>query len=292
MEYTLENEYLKLTVASLGAEVVSLVRKSDGVEHIWQADPAVWRCHAPVLFPHCGKVVDGTIHAKGRDFPAKQHGFAREMETVLVSQTPEKLVLALESNPETQERFAYAFRLVSTFTLEGDTVHHTLTVENLDSEKLPFGIGYHPAFAIPFDDQHTFSDYELRFSDVESPLCLNCLPTGLLQKDHYYLGSNIQTIPIDENLFANDSHCMVGLRSGSLGIYEKGTGRAVVCDISEFPYTLIWSKPGVPKFVCIEPWHSLPSPEGGSRSWEEKPAAAILLPGEAWSCTLSTAFLR
>ena len=38
--------------------------------------------------------------------------------------------------------------------------------------------------------------------------------------------------------------------------------------------------------------HSLPSPEGGSKSWEEKPAAAILLPGEAWSCTLSTAFLR
>ena len=30
MEYTLENEYLKLTVASLGAEVVSLVRKSLG----------------------------------------------------------------------------------------------------------------------------------------------------------------------------------------------------------------------------------------------------------------------
>jgi hypothetical protein len=23
---------------------------------------------------------------------------------------------------------------------------------------------------------------------------LNCLPTGLLQKDHYYLGSNITTI--------------------------------------------------------------------------------------------------
>ena len=61
MEYTLENEYLKLTVASLGAEVVSLVRKSDGVEHIWQADPAVWRYHAPVLFPHCGKVVENAF---------------------------------------------------------------------------------------------------------------------------------------------------------------------------------------------------------------------------------------
>ena len=30
MEYTLENEYLKLTVSSKGAEVISLVRKCDG----------------------------------------------------------------------------------------------------------------------------------------------------------------------------------------------------------------------------------------------------------------------
>ena len=185
MEYTLENEYLKLTVASLGAEVVSLVRKSDGVEHIWQADPAVWRCHAPVLFPYCGKVVDGTIPAKGRDFPAKQHGFAREMETVLVSQTPEKLVLALESNPETQERFPYAFRLVSTFTLEGDTLCHTLTVENNDLEEMPFGIGFHPGFTVPFDDKHTLDDYELRFEKMESPLCINNLPHGLMHGNFY-----------------------------------------------------------------------------------------------------------
>lgn len=85
---------------------------------------------------------------------------------------------------------------------------------------------------------------------------------------------------------------MVNLRSSTLGLYEKDTGRGVVCDISEFPYTLIWSKPGMPKFVCIEPWHSLPSPENGSTKWEEKPAAAILNPGEAWSCILSTSFVR
>ena len=54
MEYTLENEYLKLTVSSKGAEVVSVVRKCDGVEHMWQADPEVWGFHAPVLFPECG----------------------------------------------------------------------------------------------------------------------------------------------------------------------------------------------------------------------------------------------
>ena len=292
MEYIIENEYVKLTVTTWGAQVKSVVRKADGVEHIWQADPAVWGFHAPILFPHAGKVVDGVIEAKGGTYESGPHGFARLMEHDFVDQTDDTIVLELCSSPETLAKFPYEFRLVSTFTLEGDTLHHTLTVENLDTDKLPFGIGYHPGFTVPFDDKHQATDYELRFSDMESPLCLNCLPTGLIQDDHYYLGSNIRSIPIDEKLFANDSHCMASLRSSTIGIYEKGTGRAVVCDISEFPYTLLWSKPGMPKFVCIEPWHSLPSPQNGSRKWEEKPAAAILNPGEAWSCTLSTSFVR
>ena len=292
MEYTIENEYLKLTVTTWGAQVKSVVRKSDGVEHIWQADKEVWGYHAPILFPHAGKVVDGVIEAKGGVYESKQHGFARLMEHELVAMTEDTIVMELRSSPETLEKFPYEFNLVSTFTLENDTLHHTLTVENWDEEELPFGIGYHPAFNVPFDDQHVATDYELRFSEMESPICLNCLPTGLVQDNHYYLGNNIKAIPIDEHLFDNDSHCMVNIRSGKLGVYEKGTGRAVVCNIEEFPYCLLWSKPGMPKFVCIEPWQSLPSFEGGSRNWDEKAHAAILEPGEAWSTTLSTSFVR
>ena len=291
-EFTIENEYLKVTVTTFGAQIKSVIRKCDGVEHIWQGDPAVWGYQTPIMFPHCGKLVDGKLEAKGRIFEDSQHGFARLMEHDFVEQTEDMIVLELCANEETMNKFPYEFRLVSTFALEGDTVHHTLTVENLDEEKMPFGIGYHPGFAVPFDANHVATDYELRFSEMESPLCLNCLPTGLLQKDHYYLGTNITSIPVDEQLFANDSHCMTNLKSQTLGIYEKGTGRAVVCDISEFPYTLIWSKPGMPKYICIEPWHSLPSPEGGSIKWEEKPAAAILNPGEAWSTTMSTSYVR
>ena len=291
-EFSIENEYLRVTVTTWGAQVKSVVRKCDNVEHMWQADKSVWGYHAPILFPHAGKVVDGKIEAKGKVYDSTQHGFARGMEHRFVEQTEDTIVLELCACEETRARFPYEFRLISTFTLEKDTLHHTLTVENLDEEKLPFGIGYHPAFAIPFDDQHTATDYELRFSEMESPLCLNCLPTGLVQPNHYVLGNNITTIAVDEKLFENDSHCMCNLRSATLGIYEKGTGRGVVCDIREFPYTLIWSKPGMPKFVCIEPWQSLPSFEGGSRKWDEKAHAAILEPGEAWSTTLSTSFVR
>ena len=292
MEYIIENEYLKATITSWGAQVKSVIRKCDGVEHMWSGDPSVWKFHAPILFPHCGKLPEGKLEAKGQIYESGPHGFARDLEHEFVDQTADTLVLELCSCPETLARFPYEFRLASTFTLENDTLHHTLTVENLDSDKLPFGIGYHPGFAIPFDDQHVATDYELRFSETESPVCLNCLPTGLVQKDHYYLPTNIDKLPIDDQLFANDSHCMVNLKSAALGIYEKGTGRAVVCNIADFPYTLIWSKPGMPQFVCIEPWHSLPSAEGSSILWEKKPAAAILDPGEAWSCTLSTSFVR
>lgn len=292
MEYTIENEYLKVTVTTWGAQVKSVIRKCDGVEHMWQADKAVWGYHAPILFPHAGKVVDGTIHAKGKDYPSGQHGFARLMEHDFVEKNRDTIVLELCSSPETLAKFPYEFRLISTFTLDNDTLHHTLTVENLDEEMLPFGIGYHPAFTIPFDDKHTAEDYELRFSEMESPLCVSCQPNGLVRGKCYYLGSNIDAIPIDNRLFANDSHCMVNLKSKTLGLYERDTGRAVICDIEEFPYTLIWSKPGTPKFVCIEPWHSLPSAEKTGTDWTQKPAAAILAPGEAWETTLSMRFAR
>ena len=293
MDYTIENEYLKVTVTTWGAQVKSVIRKEDGVEHIWNADKNVWGYHAPILFPYAGKLKDGKLIAKGQEFPSPtQHGFARTSEHTFVYQNKDTLVLQLTDSPETLAVWPYKFRLMSAFTIEGDVLHHTLTVENQDEEEMPFGIGYHPAFTIPFDDKHTYADYELRFDKLESPLCLETGANGLVTGNTYYLGKNLNTIPIDEHLFDNDSHCMVSLQSQTLGIYEKDSGRAVVCGIGSFPYNLIWSKPGAPKFICIEPWNSLPSPENGGSDWNEKPAAAILQPGENWSTTLSTAFVR
>ena len=51
MQYTIENEYLRLTVDTHGAEAVSVVNKATGAEMLWCGDPAVWGRHAPILFP-------------------------------------------------------------------------------------------------------------------------------------------------------------------------------------------------------------------------------------------------
>lgn len=173
-------------------------------------------------------------------------------------------------------------------------MRHTLAVYNPSEPELRFGIGYHPAFAIPFDDAHIPADYEFRFDELESPLCVSCLPNGLLNgTDYHYLARNTRTVPLTDDLFDNDSHCMLNLRSKTLAIVEKDTGRAVRCNIEGYPYVLIWSKPEKPyRFVCIEPWHSLPGEENGPLTWEDRPCAAALHPGETWSTTLCTTFER
>lgn len=292
MKYTIENEKLKISVNSLGAELCSVICKEDGVEHIWEGDPACWSGQAPILFPYAGRVPNGQFSVKGKVFEGKPHGIARKREHTMIRCEGNILVMELKANPETLALWPFRFRLESTFLLDGDTLHHTLRVENTDQEKFTFGIGFHPGFAVPFDSAHTYKDYVLRFEKTESPLCLDTSCGGLLSGKTYYLGKNIREIPIDQQLFANDSHLMTGLHSETLGIYEKDSGRGVVCTIGNAPYNLIWSAPGEPRFVCIEPWQSTPSPAGEDIAWENKPAAACLAPGESYEVTMRTSFVR
>ncbi len=289
MEFILENDVLKVTVTTRGAQAKSVVRKEDGVEHIWCGDPEIWGLHAPILFPFCGRIKDGRLEARGQVAEnCNAHGFNRNIEHTLVRCDDTSVVLELRDSQETRALWPYSFRLVSTFTLEGDTVHHTLTVENTDSEEISFGIGYHPAFAVPFDRNHVAEDYVIRFDNVESPVCLR-------GSEVYRIGTNINAIPVREDVFATGGFVMTGLSSKTVGLYEKDSGRGVVCGIRNFPYLVLWSKENMtPRFVCLEPWHALPHPMDGavSSKWEDKPQAAFLAPGQDWSTTLSMSFVR
>ena len=76
MQATIHNEFLTLTVDTHGAEAVSL-KNAAGQEMLWQADPAVWKRHAPILFPWTGKLKDGSFTHGGKTYKGGQHGFAR-----------------------------------------------------------------------------------------------------------------------------------------------------------------------------------------------------------------------
>lgn len=55
MIHTIENDYLRVSVDDHGAELCSIFDKVHNREVIWQADPAYWKRHAPVLFPNVGR---------------------------------------------------------------------------------------------------------------------------------------------------------------------------------------------------------------------------------------------
>ena len=170
MQATIQNEFLTLTVDTHGAEAVSL-KNAAGEEMLWQADPAIWKRHAPILFPWTGKLVDGTFTAKGKTWKGGQHGFARDLEHTLLRAEGDTIQLELRADDAIKaERFPYDFVLTSTFRLEGKTVHHTLQVTNPGTEELRFGIGFHPAFNVPFDAKHTTTDYEFRFDRPRAAL--------------------------------------------------------------------------------------------------------------------------
>jgi len=77
---TIENDFLKITIETLGAELRSIVAKERQQEYLWQGAPEWWPRRAPVLFPIVGKLNNNAYRVNGKVFSLPQHGFARDNE--------------------------------------------------------------------------------------------------------------------------------------------------------------------------------------------------------------------
>lgn len=298
MRYEIENEQLRVTADTHGAELVAVTDKKTGAEMMWNADPAVWDWHAPILFPYCGKLRDGHYQLDGQRYPGVMHGFARNMEHEFLGADGSAMGFRLRSNEETRKLLPREFDFETTFALHGRCLRHNIKVTNRGGKELRFGLGYHPAFAFPFDEKHTTRDYELRFDCPQSPVVLKNIESGpdegFACDEKYALEENCISLELDDRMFDRDSICLSELSARTMSIVEKDTGRRVTLDISPFPYVLLWSMLGFDtlKFLCVEPWHSLQDRVDASGNWEEKPCAAVLAPGESWETHLDMTFDR
>ena len=101
----LANEHLTVEVSSHGAELCSIRGNASGQEYLWQADPTYWKRHSPVLFPIVGSVWENQYRHADKSYPLSQHGFARDMDFELVSQSETEVLFRLESNEETLAKY-------------------------------------------------------------------------------------------------------------------------------------------------------------------------------------------
>ncbi len=106
----------------------------------------------PVLFPQPGKL-EGDVFLRGQVRGAmKQHGFARTLPWTVVSTNTDgaaSATLRLISNDETRAMYPWDFALEHTFALTGNTVRIEQRIMNESDTTMPYGIGFHPYFAIP-----------------------------------------------------------------------------------------------------------------------------------------------
>ena len=105
MIHTIENDYLRVSVDDHGAELCSIFDKVHNREVIWQADPAYWKRHAPVLFPNVGRHFEDHYRINGVEYPSSQHGFARDSEFTCVDMTADSITHRLKSSDATRENY-------------------------------------------------------------------------------------------------------------------------------------------------------------------------------------------
>ena len=294
METILENAYLRVGVRSCGAELCSVWQKDTGRECLWQGDPAVWPGQAPLLFPHCGRLQNDILLAKGREYPAPRHGFARKMDFTCEEAGAEYARFTLCSSPETEARFPYAFKLLVEYRLQENTLLQSVTVQNTagsGGDALPFTLGFHPGFSLPFTPGESAESYEFAFDTPQTPLMLVETPGGYVSGVTRIFDNNAIAVQLADDLFKEDSICLSRLTTGTVSLRNKNTGRYIRLGVKDFPYVLLWGPPQGPlPFVCMEPWHGLPDPVTPYGEFADKPGLTLLPPGESYSTSLPMEF--
>ena len=255
MIHTIENDYLKVSVNDHGAELYSIFDKIHNREVIWQADPAYWKRHAPVLFPNVGRHFENHYRIGETEYPSKQHGFARDSEFTCVDMTTDSITHKLKSSDATKENYPYDFELKIKHVLEKNQVSVCWEVVNHSNKPMYFTIGGHPAFNVPAVGRaDNKEDYLLTFDEQKSLTYLLLDPASgtALPDQTQTLELTDGTCHIDAHMFDHDALIFDNQIEKAGIAFPDGTPYLeLTCH--RFPNFGIWSVPGS-SFVCLEPW--------------------------------------
>ena len=252
---TLSNSRLTIQVSPHGAELCSIV--SGGKEYLWQADPAFWKRHSPVLFPIVGSVWENACFINGKTFRMSQHGFARDMDFEPVFESADEVRFRLSDNEDTREKYPYAFVLEIGYRLKDSTIEVMWQVANPSGEEIHFQIGAHPAFYYPGFDAASERRGYFGFDRTEDLQYILIGEKGCADvKTHYPLHlTEDKLLPVDTHTFDRDALILEGSQVKEVTLYDNDKRPCVTLHF-DAPVVGLWSPPGKnAPFVCIEPWY-------------------------------------
>jgi galactose mutarotase-like enzyme len=272
---SIESAELRATIVPLGAELVSL-RGSDGLDYLWNGDPAWWPSHAPILFPIVGEVRGGELKVDGKLYPIGRHGFARGSTFEVLKAERARCRFQLRANDQTRAHYPFEFVLNVDYKVVGRQLHLRAEVINRGTDVMPVSLGFHPAFRWPLVPGVPKEDYAISFDKLEDRP-IRRLAGNLLAADPIPSPVHDKKLALKDTLFTNDALIFDRLNSRRV-TYGASAGPSIEVRFESMPHLGIWSKPGA-GFVCIEPWQGFASPEDFDGELKDKPGMTLVPPG-------------
>lgn len=309
MDIKLENDQIKVTVSSIGAELQSVIR--DGEERIWQADPAVWGKHAPLLFPFVGRLRDGYYEHEGKRIDAPMHGFcigrpfevvegradaacAEDNDASATSPMRTCVELRTASDADTRKVYPFDFVLRIRFALDGNKLVKTHVIENTGTVAMPFEVGGHEAYSTRMEPSDTMADYCVQFAPGTESIAMFgmdeqgilTLPKTEVPLEDARLWKTPEQLGIDTIILEN-------VPESTASLLNVKTGHADVVEFAEFPYLGIWTMAGQEdaRYMCIEPWSALPDAHFSPHELSQRAGVITLQPGETKTLSYTMAFV-
>lgn len=187
----------------------------------------------PVLFPSPGKLGNDSWQRDGHAGEMKQHGFARTLPWSVAMHSAAAATLALESSSATLAQYPWPFSTEIHFLLRGRCLRITTRVRNTGTSAMPFGLGFHPYFAVTDKSKADVTTNATHAYD------------SVAKRTIAFTGFDLTVPEVDMRLLDHT-------RCDSTLDFGDGT-RVVVRASPEFTQWVVWTLAGKP-FVCLEPW--------------------------------------
>ena len=291
MSITLKNQHLTAVIREKGAELCSVTDPA-GTEYIWQADPAIWGRHAPLLFPLIGRLKDDSYTLNGKTWHMSRHGFCRDALFTVTAQSETSVSLRLTDSPETLAMWPFAFALTVTFSLQDKSLTKTVQVENRSGERMYYELGCHDGFRAPLEPGQEMRDYAVVVPGLDTMRPYGMNEELLLTHGDLEFALTRGRIHLPPASYGLDTVVLDHLPRRQAHLVD-GEGRVrVIMDFADYPYLGIWTtpKPFDTNYVCIEPWSTLPDADFVGRDLSEKQGIRILDADQSESFTTITTF--
>lgn len=282
MLYSIENDFVKATFSTKGAELQSLILKKDQTEYIWQANPNIWPRHAPLLFPIIGRLKDGEYTFEGKTYHSTSHGFGRDSEFEMIAKSDDSITFSLKPNELSKTMYPFLFEFQVCYHLHGTTLKKEHTFFNRDEKTLYYEVGGHDGYNICFEKGEEMGDYYLDFGNLDAihPLCLD--EKILILEDTYTIPLQDGKLQLDMELFKPDALMLHNIPVHTISLKSTKSDREIRFEFEDFPAIGIWTKymDTPTNYICFEPWSTLPDCAYLGKEIEKKIDIRKVLAGE------------